>query len=403
MEAGRWHGSCESAGMHPLPPSSSTPATLTGWLQAQARLRPAGLALRHKQAGLWQERRWWTLQQEVATLAAGLRARGFQPGHWLQVRCQPRPEALLLSLAALWLGGRVRLGHPGAAPLSRRTAASAEAHAHFVLLDSADDLAGLADLQAGLHWVGYVERRAAVTLPAGLQDRVQSSEELLLEGRAAGALDEPIQGEADDTAFLLQTEQGALSLSHRDLLEGGLALVDQEGLTHRDEAFAARAFATEAQLRYLLAPWLLTGLRLNFPERLATRDTDRREIGPTLVAGTCETYQRVARWVREALPPEGTWQRHLVERALAGRYGRLPRWVVGRRLRDVIGLTRTRAALLIGAPLPEDDARFFASLGVAVRVWPEGGTASPRPSREHDSAPPDERTVQFNLHPWGAV
>ena len=52
-----------------------------------------------------------------------------------------------------------------------------------------------------------------------------------------------------------------------------------------EEALAARVFAASGQARYLLAPWLSAGFCLNFPEALATRDTDRRELGPTLGAG----------------------------------------------------------------------------------------------------------------------
>ncbi|MNR37341.1 hypothetical protein D3C85_1553490 [compost metagenome] len=66
-----------------------------------------------------------------------------------------------------------------------------------------------------------------------------------------------------------------------------------ERLTEREEALAARAFAASGQARYLLAPWLLAGFRLNFPERLETRDQDRRELGPSLVLGTRETYGRL--------------------------------------------------------------------------------------------------------------
>ena len=81
-------------------------------------------------------------------------------------------------------------------------------------------------------------------------------------------------------------------LSHGQLLDGARKLVARESLSASEEALAARVFAASGQARYLLAPWLSAGFCLNFPEALATRDTDRRELGPTLVLGTRESYAR---------------------------------------------------------------------------------------------------------------
>jgi long-subunit acyl-CoA synthetase (AMP-forming) len=80
-------------------------ASLPDWLAWQAEQQPQAIGLRHKRLGIWQQWRWAELQQQVAALAAGLAAHGFAAGHSLVLLSHPRPEVLLLSLAAQWLGG----------------------------------------------------------------------------------------------------------------------------------------------------------------------------------------------------------------------------------------------------------------------------------------------------------
>ncbi|MEZ0316184.1 MAG: long-chain fatty acid--CoA ligase, partial [Methylophilaceae bacterium] len=175
------------------------------------------------------------------------------------------------------------------------------------------------------------------------------------------------------------------SISHHELLSEGRILVTREHLTHKEEALAARAFAASGHARYLLAPWLQAGFRLNFPENLVTRDNDRRELGPTLVAGTRQTYQRLESLVLERLPQIGTWRRKWIDRVLALNHSQrtstlffslslqrlLDYWLVIRPLRDVIGFSRTRVPLLVGEPLSVNTERFYLALGIEVRNWVE--------------------------------
>ena len=370
-------------------PPKSAPATLVAWLDRQAERRGAQVALRHKHAGVWHERRWQPLRDEVRSLAGGLERHGFGPGQPLVLLSQPRPEALLLALAAQWLGGAALLLDPNDSAAAQERLL-AELQPAFVFAEGEAQLdrvaaAGLAP-QLLLHAdargaQGHASSalRAGPGIPAALAGYAQ----LLGEGRASTPTP---RVQAQQPAFLIarldeQQRAQVQVLRHAELLAQGEALVDQERLSEREEALAARAFAAAGQARYLVAPWLIAGFRLNFPENLATRDNDRREIGPTLVAGTRETWQRVEAWVRELLPPPGTRQRRLVDWALAPRPGALRaalgHVLVRRPLRDVMGLTRTRVPLLVGEPLPPPSAQFFAALGVPVRAWPDAAPWQP--------------------------
>jgi len=81
-------------------------------LLARARQRGGDVARRHKRLGLWQQHTWAQLLAEVQGLASGLRDAGFGAGDSLVILSRPRPEALLASLAAQWLGGIAALLNP---------------------------------------------------------------------------------------------------------------------------------------------------------------------------------------------------------------------------------------------------------------------------------------------------
>jgi long-subunit acyl-CoA synthetase (AMP-forming) len=371
--------------------------TLPRLLQAQSEQRGADVAIRHKQLGIWHTLRWQDAQREVLQLAAVLRERGFNKGDALFLLSHPRPQALLLQLAAQWLGG---LAAPVDLLVDRAVTVQLlkKLRPAFVFAEGEEEVALLAEAGVTPKLVIYADRRG---LAANAESaRLDYAEALTL---AAAPLHEaPLVAPVDHAfAFHRLDAQGLVHLqtiSHHELLNEGRRLLRQENLSAADEALAARAFAASGHARYLLAPWLLAGFRLNFPENLATRDNDRRELGPTLVAGTRETYQRLESLVQQRLPQTGTWRRRLVDWALRTASATrnpppvslrpatnksvtksqrfhlqlaLAQWLVISPLRDVIGFSRTRVPLLVGEPLPESSLRFFRSLGIEIRNWEE--------------------------------
>ena len=354
--------------------TDSSLTTLPAWLQEQVQRQPSGIALRHKHLGIWQVRSWMQVAEEVGVLAGALHAKGFGAGASLAVLSRPRPEALLLSLAAQWLGGEAALFDP-LEPAESQAALLSELRPQFLFAEGLAELRRVqgAGVTPGL--VLYADTRGVAN--DSLAAPVLDYQTLLAEGRNTLS---PLQARADDTAFALyrQTATGALELqriSHSELLQHGVHLVQHEQLSRHEEALAARAFAAGGQARYLLAPWLIAGFCLNFPENLATRDHDRRELGPTLVAGTRDTYARLHTQVLHRLPEPGSWRRRLVDWALRPTPGAWRRsagyWLIRRPLRDVLGFSRTRAALLVGEPLDEPVQAFFHALDITVRPWPD--------------------------------
>lgn len=347
------------------------PASLPEWLQWQAHRQGEGIAVRHKRLGIWQARSWTQVDAEVRGLAGALQVRGFAGDAQLVVLSRPRPEALLAALAAQWLGGSAALLDP-LEPAAGQQELLRELQPDFVFAEGLEELERLRGAGLAPRLAFYADVRG-VKAQAGEQDYAR-----LLAGSGAARPELPAQTGRCAFAFYRRGADGRRErqqISHGELLREGRRLVQAEQLGAHEEALAARAFAAGGQARYLLAPWLIAGFRLNFPEGLATRDNDRRELGPTLVAGTRETYGRLYAQVQARLPPPGSAQGRLVDWALARRSGLLRQmlgdWLVRRPLRDVLGFSRTRVPLLVGEPLPQEVQAFFAGLGVAVRAWPD--------------------------------
>lgn len=375
--------------------TNAQPSTLPDWLRHQAQHRPHAVALRHKRLGAWHALSWQDVATAVEHLAAGLAQHGFAAGDALLLVSHPREEALLLSLAAQWNGGVAIPLDPQLAGDTLRPVL-AQIAPRFAFAEDDRQVDRLLAHQ-GLRVIDANPRNLAPhPHPAVIGYRT-------LAVQREGGFASVAQPHDDAFAFVRLDADGHLveqRLSHATLVHEAQQLAATEKLGPYDEAFAARAFAAASQARYLIAPWVSSGFRLNFPESLATRDNDRRELAPTLVAGTRETYARVAQLVDDRLPAARSWRRRLISHAQR-RQGRplmraLSWWLIARPLRAVIGFSRTHAALVIGPPLDEKTAALFEALRVDVRAWPDAGDWR-RVEPRRQAAAPQRRAADSGL------
>ncbi|KIQ36500.1 AMP-binding protein [Pseudomonas viridiflava] len=339
------------------------PHSLPQALLIQAQTRNRQIALRYKKLGIWQTRTWGEVAQDADHLAEALHLKGFKATDCLLIISESNAEALLLALAAQALGGSVSLIEPSMD--HRHWLATLKPR--YAVVQNLLLLAQLGDAEPD---------RVIVLDKRGLHDaedaRLVDYAELLKP--AAKGIQKPLI-DATACAFVFQTPKGELQLSHADLLDGAQQLIDANAnanaITDHDQALVARVFAASGQARYLLAPWLVAGFCLNFPEALGTRDNDRRELGPTLVLGTRESYARLELRARERLPLPGTFAHALYRWAMAPAKGLIRRqlgyWLIRRPLLDVLGMSRLSKPLLAGDALTPQSQAFFAALGVLPR------------------------------------
>ncbi|WP_079435003.1 AMP-binding protein [Zoogloea sp. LCSB751] len=376
--------------------AGATPATLPGYLLEQARRRANAIALRQKRLGIWHERTWSVLADEVARAAAALEADGFGAGDVLALLGHPCAEAVILMLAAQWLGGV-------AAPLPVEAEADALAGmlrmlapkvAHGEDQEQVDRLlaAGFDGVRLifadgrGLHAYGEAALAAYPAWLAGGADRLVPP----LSARAAGVAVRyagPSDWDGADEDVL----------RHDDLVAGAAGLLRAARVGERDAAFAGRRFAPAGVVRYLLAPWLIGGFSINLAEGLDSRDRDRREIGPTLVVGAAHTYARLRARIAARLPAAGgRWGNWLVRALTPDGGGWLARLLVLSPLREVAGLARVRTAIVIGPPADDATVDFFRCLGIELQHWPDIA-----PAGREDGAPSPR--ISFELTVWGAT
>jgi len=398
-------------------PASAPLHTLVDALAQQALLRPNAIALRQKRLGLWHAKSWNEVAAEVAALSSALSARGFGAGDRLLLVSHPRAEALLVALAAQWLGGSAALIDPaqGDAHVMHIVAGSAALHVFAEDQQQVDRVLAALGSQPRLRTLAFADGRGLVGDQGNPQagnghgyDSHSHAPYLVAYAALASARPHstlPLRAGAGQVAFhfLDLNGEGRMvqwPVTHSDSMRAGQELIVAERLDAQEVALASRGFTAGGHARYLIAPWLITGFSLNFPENLATRDHDRRELGPTLVAGTRDTYARLAALVKTRLPAEGTLMRGLIDRVLGDGQRRAPvllAALVRRALREVIGFTRVRSPLLVGADLDADTRQFFAALGIQVRHWPEPQAALPLRDGVSD-APAGER-----LHGLGGL
>ena len=352
----------------PLPPS------LPHALLERARGQGDALALRQKTRGIWHERTWSQVAEEVAQLARGLHERGFATDDSLLVVSEARFEPLLLSIAAQSLGGHATLLDPSSG--IERHLAGLDTRCVFVESEA----------QAAL----FLRRPAppivlicgdARGMADGQQDAVLRYEHLLASHSEVQTVAPTRPTTASDTpAFVIagSDEKRPHTLTHGALLRGAHELITREAFTANDEALAARTFSAAGHLRYLVAPWLLAGFRLNFPESLLTRDNDRRELGPTVLLGNQASYAALEQRIRARLPLPGSLADRLFQWATRSEPTAWSRHIgnglIRRPLRDVMGFSRLRSPLLVGEPLPPSTAAFYRTLGIVPRACPDHET-----------------------------
>jgi long-chain acyl-CoA synthetase len=358
--------------------------TLPEWLRLQAAQRGAATALRHKQRGLWRSKSWRELEAEVGALASGLGARGFVEGDRLLLEAPAVPEAVAISLAALWLGGAVVVLEPAGAP-GRELAVGASGLARFVLV--ADDAgrarhvaahtplalgvvldADDAALESDPTWVSF----DALTLPrASLTAHVarQPVPPVAAHGARAALIRwraEPSR--APDDA----PPSSGSSFRHDELLRRAEALVSRGRWGEAREALAGRELSLGERLEHVLPAWLTAGLCWSFVEHATTEDVDRRELGPELVFGSARDFASLVERVAASLPPRdrgaGRWLHAGLDSRGPG--GRWARRLLTARLREVTGLGRARRLVAVGSaaePAPGVEHLF----GLSLFEWPE--------------------------------
>ncbi len=392
----------------PRTESAGEPAarTIAARVRDRALSRPAGVAMRAKEYGVWEEVTWSAYWDTVRTVGHGLLALGVDPGDRVAILAENRREWLYTDLAAVSVRGAT-VGLYSTSPWLEIRHVLAHSGAKVLLAEDQEQVDKVVDILAdnpdalpNLEHVVYLE-------PRGLRGRydqpwLMSWDDLVAAGTAhraehPSAVDERMAAaRVDDLAGLIYTS-GTTSAPKGAMLSVANVNFAIESLVERSGFLKAPPNERDVVLSYLplchVAERLFTtwfnaggGVQVNFAESIATVEPNLREIQPTILFGVPRIWEKILAGVRirlaSASPVKRAFGRFWLRRAdrigdtlvrTGGKHTLGTRFVAAigyvmffRALRDRLGMRKVRYAASGAAPIAPEVLKFFMGIGVPM-------------------------------------
>ncbi|MGB9358086.1 MAG: AMP-binding protein [Acidimicrobiia bacterium] len=365
---------------------------------------PDGVAMRDKRFGIWQERTWADLWEEIVLVAHGLLALGVQRGDVVSIHSEDRPEWVIFDLAAI----AIRAMSTGLYPTNptaevRYLVNDSGARVHLAEDQEQVDKVVEPGREAfpGVEKIVYLEPRG---LRSYDDDRLLFWDDFLDLGRihreqypdtVASAMAE---AEADDIMTLVYTSgttgppKGAmltnanatfaidvLILAEDRAPDGKIPGPDDLILTYLPLGHVAER---------IMSTWTMcsSGAVLNFAESIETVQINLQEVQPTLFFAVPRIWEKIhatiliklndASFLKRLVNAIGLKISSYVGRSRAANGGdytlgsRLAYWVgniiMFRALKERVGLRRCRWAGTSAAPIAPEVIQFFMGFGVPL-------------------------------------
>jgi long-chain acyl-CoA synthetase len=365
---------------------------------------PDGVVMRDKDFGIWQERTWSMLWDEILVAAHGLLALGVERGDIVSIHSEDRPEWVVLDLASV----AIRAISTGLYPTNpsaevRYLLNDSGASVHFAEDQEQVDKIVLQESGAfpRIETIIYVEPRGLRTYE---DDRLVFWDDFMDLGREHQAghpgMVESIMAlaQSDDLMTLVYTS-GTTGPPKGAMLDNANAdfaitkIINAEGRT-RDGKLPG---PSDLVLTYLplghvaeriFSTWTMcgNGVVLNFAESIETVQANLREVQPTLFFAVPRIWEKIHATVHIKLNDATFFKRKMngIGMGLAAFIGRdraahngdftwksrLAYWIgypiVLRALQERIGLRRCRWAGTGAAPIAPEVLEFFMGLGLPV-------------------------------------
>ncbi|MDR9394788.1 MAG: long-chain fatty acid--CoA ligase [Roseovarius sp.] len=363
-----------------------------------ARSHPAGVAMRQKRHGIWQELTWVGLEEITEALAAGLIELGLAPGTHVGILSENRREWVLAQFGVQAAGGAVVGMYPTspAAEIEHLVNAS---DTELLFVEDQEQFDKIVELKGRLPNL----KKLIVFDPKGLKSEchlgLTTFEDLLRTGRTVRArLDAEVAARIaanrpEDTAMMVFTSGSTGLPKAAEISYGNL---------HAAACLAAQFFAGYKPgtniLSYLplchIAEQNVTVINaltgqfvMNFGESLRTITLDLRDAAPEIFFGVPRIWEKMQAGIMVQAQTAAPLRRRLMQAGLATARERVKtprsRWslwqrfgnavwdaLVYRHIRSYLGLGRCRFALTAAAPISRDLLTFLRSIGINVReAW----------------------------------
>lgn len=399
-------------------------------LLRNAQERGSRPAFREKSRGIWRTTTWRELSDEVAAIAAALSARGLKRGAHVVLLGDNRPRLYAVMCAAQWLGAvAVPLYQDAVADEIAEPLQSAEVtHVFAENQEQVDKILAILPRCPSIRCIIYDKDRG---MRHYKQPFLVSYAALLQEGRKlAGDRRDALQAEVargagHDAAFLIFTSgtTGAAKgvvLTHASLIDRAGVVAAMEGMSDSDVVMAYLPPGWIGQNLFGYVQPMVVGYCVCCPESSETMLADMREIGPTYFLATPRVLEALLTQVTIRLEETGGFNEALfrrgVEAAQRIRAGHAPSladrliavacdFMIYSPLRDVLGLSRIRAAYVAGDAVNPDLFTYFRVIGINLKQL-YGSTETgffvsvPRDGQvQADTAGPAVAGVELKLSP----
>ena len=354
------------------------------------------VAMREKEFGIWRPITWRDYLENVKYLALGLISLGLKGGDKVSMIGDNRPEGLWAEMGTLCAGGigvwlfqdslmeevKYIINHSDTKFLFGE--GQEEVDKALSIMDECPKLEKIIwDDPKGMrnyHQDCLISLREVQALGKELEQQNPHLFEELIH-----------KGHGDDVALLFYTSgttalpKGAL-LSHFNLLSMGHNLMSVDPCKGTDDFVSYLPFAWIGEQMMSISCGLQVGFTINFPEEPETAQENIREIGPHVMFAPPRLYEQMTRtvqvkhldssWIKRKCYQIATKIGYHVanlkfEKKPVPFYWKmllwLAYWVVQKKLKDHLGLSRVRYAYSGGAAMGPDHFRFFHALGVNLK------------------------------------
>lgn len=353
-------------------------------------------SIREKDLGIWQTWNWSQVKDEVAAMAAGLKAFGFQRGDSLAIVGDNRPQLYWAMTAAQALGGTpVPMYQDSVAEEMQFVLEHAEAS--FAVVEDqeqTDKLLEIMDRCPKLKEIVYEDPRGMRHYD---QPFVRSLDSLMDAGRKFLAEnpgwfeEEAAKGKGTDIAIMLYTSgttgrPKGVMLSFDNLVITARNGVEWDNLNERDEVLAYLPMAWVGDNIFSYGQSYVAGFCVSCPESSDTVMQDLKEIGPTYFFAPPRIFENILTQVSIRMEDATRLNQWLYKKFMdvALRVGpdlldgksvsfidrilyAVGEFLVYGPLKNELGFSRFRLAYTAGEAIGPDIFDFFRSLGVNIK------------------------------------
>lgn len=366
------------------------------------------VAIRDKDFGIWQEYSWKHEYEQVKYFGLGLISLGLKSGDKVAIIGDNEPELYWANLAIQAVHSIGVALFPGATPAEMEFILN-HSDSKFVVARDQEQVDKLLEIWDKLPKVEKVIWWYSKGVSGYPQPFLLSWDKMIEMGRKheeehPGIFEKLIsQTKADDTANIYYTcgtagQPKGVMWTHQALIGSTQAMLARFPLSDKDNLLCFLPVAFIGESLFNLIPHLITGAKLNCPERSETVPLDMREVAPSLMLSEPKYWEELAKTVQTKINEAGMWEKlaykifmpiglKVGELNMVGEkpnpFLRFAHWLANlillRSIRGYLGLSKTRFPLTTGAVLSVDTLKFLHGLGIKLRevfVSTEGGVIS---------------------------